>query len=279
MTRIAVHAAPGRARLRLTDGPIGVRVLHTDARGARVGLVATTALLLGGDHIEIQVEVGPGAWLEVVETAGTVAYDADGASSSWTVRIDIAENGALVWAGEPFVVAAGSNVHRQSIVQLAAGAVACLRDTVVLGRSGEVGGSVVSTLSAHRAGALLLADTLDLSDKRTRELPGIVGAATVIDTVSLLGDRAPAVPGLAAGLRFDLDGPGTLARCLTTSYADSPLPAVMAAWAARATAAHHGPGEPEPPAAHSRTQAASPDANSTAEKHASRGEVSRAMIF
>ena len=78
MTRIGVQAAPGRARLTLTGGPIGPRVLRVAENGARIGLVATTALLLGGDHIDIEIDVGPGAWLELVETAGTVAYDADG---------------------------------------------------------------------------------------------------------------------------------------------------------------------------------------------------------
>ncbi len=241
MTRIAVHAAPGRARLQLTDGPIGVRLLRADADGARVGLVATTALLLAGDHIEIDIEVGTGAWLEVVETAGTVAYDADGVASSWTVSINVAEQGVLSWAGEPFVVAAGANVQRRTTVDLGRRAVACLRDTVVLGRSGEVGGRVVSSLSARCGGELLLADTLDLSDHNTRELPGIVGVATVVDTVTLLGARAPATPQLPAGTRFELDGAGTIARCLTAGYADSPLAAVLAAWAAAASRSDHQP--------------------------------------
>jgi urease accessory protein len=278
VTRIAVHAAPGRARLRLTDGPIGVRVLHTDARGARVGLVATTALLLGGDHIEIRVEVGPGAWLEVVETAGTVAYDAGGVASSWTVRISIGESGTLIWAGEPFVVAAGANVRRRSTVDLAEGAVACLRDTVVLGRSGEVGGSLVTTSWVHRDGVLLLADTLDLSDPHNREHPGIVGEASVIDTVGLLGTRAPAAPAPAAGERFDLDGPGTLARCLATGYADSPLHQVMAAWSA-AAGARPVRDVPEAVATEPPTHAARPPADRRTVEHPSRGEVSRAMIL
>jgi len=78
VTRIGVHAADGRARLTLTQGPISPRILRVTDNGARIGLVATQALLLGGDHVQLDIEVGPGAWLELVETAGTVAYDADG---------------------------------------------------------------------------------------------------------------------------------------------------------------------------------------------------------
>jgi urease accessory protein len=83
VTRIGVEAAQGRARLTLTGGALAPRVIRVDESGARIGLVATEALLLGGDHIDIEIDVGPGAWLELVETAGTVAYDAGHVQSSW----------------------------------------------------------------------------------------------------------------------------------------------------------------------------------------------------
>lgn len=232
MTRIGVQAAAGRARLTLTHGPVSPRVLRVDDTGAAVGLVATTALLLGGDHIELEIDVGPGAWLELVETAGTVAYDADGVASSWTVRARLAERAVLIWAGEPFVVARGANVHRQTTIDLAEGAIACLRETLVLGRSGEIGGALRSTLTARLAGAPLLLDDLALGSDR--DLPGVLGRNRVMDTASLLGVRAPTHPELFAGNRFDLDGPGTLARYLGTSTTPSPLSAITSAWRAAA---------------------------------------------
>lgn len=238
MTRIAVRTAAGRARLTLTgDGPIAPRLLQVEENGARVGLVATSALLLGGDHVEIDVEVGPGAWLEIIETAGTVAYDAAGALSSWQVRIRIAEGGLLIWHAEPFVVSRGANVRRSTEIQLAEHAVACLRESIVLGRTGETGGAVRSTLSAWHRQRPLLVEDLDLSEHAERGLPGIIGTARVLDTVSLLGMRAPDVPELPPGLRFELDQPGTLARCLTSGLALSPLSAVATGWAAAAAQA------------------------------------------
>lgn len=235
MTRIGVQVAPGRARLVLTGGHISPRVLRMTENGARIGLVATTALLLGGDHIDIDIDVGPGAWIELVETTGTVAYDADGVASSWTVRIRVADGGALIWAGEPFVVSHGANVRRSTAVDLGQGAIACLRETLVLGRSGETGGAIRSTLSARQSGTLLVLEDLDLTDAGVRELPGLLGVARVIDTVCLLGrpappEPAPPEPALPPGMRFDLDGPGTLARCLTTTLAASPLAPITAAW-------------------------------------------------
>jgi urease accessory protein len=230
VTHIGVQAAPGRARLTLTGGPISPRLLRVRENGARIGLVATTALLLGGDHVDIEIDVGPGAWLELVETAGTVAYDANGLASSWTVRIRVADDGLLIWAGEPFVVAHGANVQRDTSIELGAGSVACLRETLVLGRTGETGGAIRSTLSVRQCGSELLIEDLDLRDPAIRVLPGLIGDARVLDTVALLGINAPPTPELLAGTRFELDGAGTLARCLTTTFAASPLAPVSAAW-------------------------------------------------
>ena len=230
MTRIGVQAAPGRARLTLTGGPISPRMLRVAADGARIGLVATTALLLGGDQIDIEIDVGPGAWLEIVETAGTVAYDAAGVESSWTVRITVADGGVLIWAGEPFVAATGANVRRDTSIELGAGAVACLRETLVLGRTGEIGGAIRSTLSARQRGTELLIEDLDLTDPYARGLPGLIGDGRVLDTVALLGMRAPKAPELMPANRFELDGAGTVARCLTTTFAASLLAPVSAAW-------------------------------------------------
>ncbi len=236
MTRIGVQVAPDRARLALTGGPISPRVIAVSESGARVGLVATTALLLGGDHVEIEIDVGPGAWLELIETAGTVAYDADGLASSWTVSIRVADGGLLIWSGEPFVVARGANVRRDTSIELGTGAVVCLRETLVLGRTGETGGALRSTLSvrqhdpAAKSDQEILMEDLDLTDADVRSLPGLIGGARVLDTVVLLGINAPKTPELNPGNRFELDGAGTIARCLTATFAASPLAAISAAW-------------------------------------------------
>jgi urease accessory protein len=232
VTRIGVAAAPGRARLTLTDGPIGARIISRTDTGARVGLVAQTALLLGGDHIVIDIEIGPGAWLELIETAGTVVYDAAGVPSSWTVRVRIAEGGTLIWPGEPFVISTGANVRRSTVIELGTGAAAYLRETVVLGRIGEIGGAVCSRMQVTHEGRLLLLEDLDLTDRRQRSLPGVIGDSRVLDTIALFGRRAPTIPELPAGSRFDLDGPGTLARSLTAGLAGSALAQVRNRWRA-----------------------------------------------
>lgn len=230
MTLIAVDPAPGRARVTHTPGPVVARVQRVDADGARVALVATTALLLGGDHVEFDVRVGPGGWLDVVETAGTVAYDAQGAPSSWTVRARVAAGGRLTWSGEPFVIADGANVHRVTDIELAAGATACLRETLVFGRVGEVGGALRSGTRARLDGADLLVEDLELPDAASRRRPGLLGGCRVIDTVLLLGAPAAPVPALPTGTRYDLAGPGTLARVLAADTDRSGLDPVWRNW-------------------------------------------------
>jgi urease accessory protein len=209
---------------------VAARVQRVDADGARVALVASTALLLGGDHVEFDVRVGPGGWLDVVETAGTVAYDARGAASRWTVRARLGPGARLTWNGEPFVIADGANVHRVTDIELAAGATACLRETLVFGRAGEAGGALRSATRVRLDETDLLVEDLDLTDPGVRSGPGALGACRVIDTVLLLGVAAPAVPALPAGMRYDLAGPGAIARVLAADTGRSGLDAVWPAW-------------------------------------------------
>lgn len=239
MTRIGVEPGRGRPRLTLVGGALAPRVLSSDATGARVALVATTALLLGGDAVEIDLRVGPGSWLEMVETAGTVAYDADGQLSTWTVRVEVAAGGLLLWHGEPFVVAGGANTLRQTTFDLGEAATVCLRETIVLGRTRERGGALRVRTRARRGDTPLLVEDLDLTDGNARQQPGILGAATVVDTVTWLGHPAPLLPAIQPGSRFDLsDDAGTVARVLRGGLAGSPAAAWWAAWSRYASDAY-----------------------------------------
>ncbi len=132
----------------------------------------------------------------MVETAGTVAYDAAGVASSWTVCIDVADDGVLIWAGEPFVVAHGANVTRRTTIDLGCAVGGCLRETLVLGRTGETGGAVRSTLTARQRGEPAAGGGPRPDRRRTAALPGMLGTARVMDTVCLLGVTAPDAPDL-----------------------------------------------------------------------------------
>ncbi|GAA4975945.1 urease accessory protein UreD [Kineococcus glutinatus] len=231
-TRIAVRRSTSGVAVDLRTDALAPRVLSTGAGGARVALVGARALLLGGDAVEVDVAVAAGCTLDLVEVAGTVAYDGRGAAASWSVRVSLGEGARLRWHGEPFVVSAGADVRRSLDVDLAAGAVACLRETLVLGRSGERGGRLLNRTRVRLAGRPLLVEDLDLRDAALRASPAVLGEARVVDAVSLLGARAE--PPGEFGDVLQLAGPGTLARHLGGRAHDSPLPAVWRRWSAPA---------------------------------------------
>ncbi|PFG32197.1 urease accessory protein UreD [Sanguibacter antarcticus] len=210
MTQIAVHVDGGRARCALRTGLLSPRVLSSDHAGARVALVATGALLLAGDHVRIDVRVGPGAWLEVVETSGTVAYDARGGAAAWDVTIHVDEGGTLVWEGLPFVVASGADVTRRTTATLAHGAVLLLRETLVLGRTGEIGGDLRSQTRCSLDGQPAFVEDLRLDVSRTA--PGVLGDARVLDSALCIGTRPPPSEPVAGQVHLDLDAPGAVLR-------------------------------------------------------------------
>jgi len=201
--RVAVRSrcvgGPGRPRLR----PV---LLSSTPTTARVCLVPDGALLLAGDEIEIRVEVCSGATLELVEPGGTVAYDMRGGRARWDVDVRIGQGATLVWGGEPFVVAAGADVHRTTAVELGGDARMVLRETLVLGRHGEAPGRLTQRLGVSGPdGSPVLVEELELDG---RSVPGVLGDHRIVSSVLALGIDVPDDhPGAATG-RFDLDAGG-----------------------------------------------------------------------
>lgn len=220
-TRIAVELRDGRACLRHVPGLLRAQQVHGPPGVCRVALVATTALLLGGDAVTVEVEVGPGARLELSEVAGTVAYHGRGAPASWRMEIWLAAGAELVVRGEPLVMADGAEVTRAIDLHLAAGASALVRDTVVFGRQGEMGGRLSSHTAVRREGRDVLVEDTDLAPG-LRRLPGLLGGYRVIDSLLAVGAEPGPVPPTAT--RLTLNEPGSsLTRFLGRSLADSPL--------------------------------------------------------
>lgn len=217
-TRIRVDAASGeRARvLATTSGDPGrpclrTAILQASPARARVALVPEGALLLAEDAISLDIRVGAGCRLDLVEPGGTVAYDMRGGYASWDVRIELEPGATLVWAGEPFVLSAGARVRRTTEVNLGDGARLALRETLVLGRHHERIGSLEQRWVAHAPdGGEVLVEELNLGTSAHR--PGILGGNRVIGSVLALGIEVPAH--LSPEDRFDLDEGGTLWRRL-----------------------------------------------------------------
>ncbi|MEV8375683.1 urease accessory protein UreD [Kribbella sp. NPDC056861] len=190
----------------------------------RIALIAASALLLAGDHVEIQVVVKGPVRLDIVETAGTVAYAMRGGSARWDVTVALTEGAQLTWHGEPFVVAEGADVTRSMEVVMEAGCSAAIRESLVLGRHGEVGGTLCSSQRAWLDGELLLAEDLDLTPG-AREGWAILGTARCLDSITTLGRRLPEAKSPidpTAGV-LQLEGSGSVLRRLVGAQHESDL--------------------------------------------------------
>jgi urease accessory protein len=216
-TRIEVSGDPARPRCLLRAGLLVPRLLPAADGGVRVALVASTALLLAGDRVVVEVSVGPGLRLDVTEVAGTVAYAMRGAGARWDARVELGAGAGLTWAGLPFVVADGARVCRATDVDLGLGAAAALRETLVLGRTGQEGGVLDTRTRVRLDGRPLLAESLRL-DPRARRDPTALAGARCLDTVTLIGHRLVDHPDV-----LQLDATGSFARRLVDHLHDSRL--------------------------------------------------------
>jgi urease accessory protein len=193
----------------------------------RIGLIATTALLLGGDQVELEVIVGPGARLDLFDVAGTVAYDGKGMPAGWDVRVSLAEKAQLRLSGEPFIVADGARVTRRFTLDVALSATALLRETLVLGRTGEGGGWLLNETAIRLDGEPVCLESQLLDPATTRTLPGQLGDYRIVDTVIAVGVPGPQVAALSGTTQFSLfRSAGTITRHLGHSLDRSPLHAV-----------------------------------------------------
>lgn len=229
---VEVTRVAGRLRSRLRSGLLRPQQLHGPGDRCRVGLLATTALLLGGDAVELEVHVGAGVTLELADVAGTVAYDGRGRPARWDVTIRVADGGRLWWSGEPFVVADGADVSRRLDLHLARGAAALLRETLVLGRAGQLGGVLRSRTSVQVDGRPGLVEDQVLDPAGQRLLPGMLGRLRVVDTVLAAGLPWSAPPddrrgGWTTTSRLPAEG-ARLTRHLGYELAASPLHAPWA---------------------------------------------------
>jgi len=232
-TRIAVSAGETRARVDLAVGMLAPRVVERGPRNALIAVAAAQMLLLDGDELVIDVDVGAGCTLEVEDVGGTVAYPG---VSSWRLAARIGEAGRLIWRGLPFVVASGARARRLTEITLESGAAVLLRDTIVLGRHGETGGEVVSETRIQLDGHPALVECL-AADAALPET-GVLGANRVLDSVVATGYRPPPRAGALV-----LDAPGAIARYLGENTHSSRLDEVWESWRGALTGAPSGRAE------------------------------------
>jgi urease accessory protein len=186
---------------------------------AQVHLVGAAAGPLGGDHLRLDVEVGPGARLCLRTVAASIALpDRSGHASRIQIHATVAPGGQLTWLPEPLIAASGCRHVTVSTVELAAGAALHWRDELVCGRHGEPSGDVRLGTAVHLAGRPLCQHELAVGPSA----PGwsgaaVLGGAGAVGSLLLVnpewtesGPPPPRVLGDSAAL-MPLAGPAALA--------------------------------------------------------------------
>ena len=222
--RSAVRATT-RLTVGLTESAQRVRWAHAwpvvlrQTGDRRVHLVHAAGGPLGGDELGLDVEVGPGAAVAVHSAGATLVQPGAGAAAGvparWTVTARVSDRGRLDWTPEPTVVADGAALGSTLRVELGAGAVATVREVVVLGRHGQRGGRYTGGLEIVVDGVPLLAHTtvLDGADPALCGPAGTAGARAVGTLVHAGTEISPTGREETPDVRWawtPLEGPGAV---------------------------------------------------------------------
>jgi urease accessory protein len=198
------------------EGHVPYAARPTPARDGwvRAVLVQTIAGPLAGDVTSVEIDVGPGAALELVTNAATLAYPA-AVPARHRVRVRLAEGARFAWRPEALVLASGCNLIARFDLELAPGAAAFTRELVVLGRDGEVPGSYRGRLRCELEGRPLLHESVEIDGAGTSA--AVLAGARAFASLALLGVAPTGLPG--AG-ELELDGAGRVLRALARDTAD-----------------------------------------------------------
>jgi urease accessory protein len=215
---VAGPRGPFSAPVLLSDPPLVLRPA-ADA----VYLAQGAAGPLGGDRLELDVEVPAGRSLRVRAVAATLALPSQsGQPSRVELRARVGEGASLELLLEPVVVARDAFVQLVTHLDLAAGARLVWREEVVLGRYGERGGRVCTRVDVELDGRPLLRTGSDLcGDDPVTRAASVLGPHRALGSLLVVryGEQPPTADPSLSAAELALPGPGTL----LTVAADSAL--------------------------------------------------------
>jgi urease accessory protein len=187
---VAVADGHGRTRLPVLGSVIPLVLRRTpDA----VYLVGGAAWPLGGDDLSLSLDVGPGASLRLCTAAASVALPGlAGGESVFRITATVGDGATLEYLPEPTVIADGARHRTEISITLAGTASLLLRDEVILGRYGELGGSCVTRLSVNRAGRPLLRhETAVRGDDEVSVGPAVLAGHRMTGSLLIVGACSP----------------------------------------------------------------------------------------
>jgi urease accessory protein len=168
---------------------------RSGGRGVTVHLVGGAAGPLRGDDLCLEVEVAPGAWLDVRSVAASLVLPGrDGAPPS-QLRINavVAAGAVLRWLPEPLIAAAGCHHRTISHVEVAEGASLVWRDDQVCGRHGESPGDLRTDTTIRYGGRTLYRHELAIGPGAPGwSGPAVLGGGRAVGSAVLVGPALPA---------------------------------------------------------------------------------------
>lgn len=162
----------------------------------RVSLAAGAAGPIGGDHLRLDIEVGPGAALILRTVAASLLLPGPhGRPSSSEVAARVAAGGTLVWLPEPVIAARGCDHRAATRISLEPGARLLLREELLLGRHGEQPGTVHQRLRVTVGDGPLHDQELHLGPRAPGwDGPAVTGGRRALGSLLLVDpDGAPPI--------------------------------------------------------------------------------------
>lgn len=185
----------------------GFRVKFPKGRICEAVTVNTAGGMTGGDALDLQIAVGPGAQAVLATQSAEKIYRSDGAETRIAARVTLESAANLVWAPQETILFNGARVRRSLSVDMTEDATLLAAETVVFGRT-AMGETLTDACFAdrwrvRRGGRLVFADDVRLSGDlaATLERPavgnGARAAATLLYVSADAGVRLEEVRGLS----------------------------------------------------------------------------------
>jgi urease accessory protein len=186
---------------RRREGPLAVqRTFHPEGDPCHLYLLHPPGGVVGGDRLDVSVEVAGGAHALITAPGATKFYRSAGPRAHQTQRLQVAAGGTLEWLPHEAILFPGAHLRGQTLVELQPGArflgweILCLGRPVVGERFTE--GSADCGIRVTCAGRPLLDDRLRVLDRAQLDGPsglrGLPVSATLIASGAGADDLAAA---------------------------------------------------------------------------------------
>ncbi|PKP85478.1 MAG: urease accessory protein UreD [Alphaproteobacteria bacterium HGW-Alphaproteobacteria-2] len=196
----------GAARVGLCPGPSGARLgvlhqagsakafLHPGASGPEVVFLNTSGGLAGGDRLSLALDLAGGCRATATTQTAERAYRSTGGAARVAVHHRLGEGAHLDWLPQETILFDGSDLARETVIELGPDASCLMLEAVVLGRAamGETGRRVRlrDTRRISREGRPVLVEPLHLGTEALTAGPAVLAGARAFATLALVAQGA-----------------------------------------------------------------------------------------